>query len=582
MRRCGGQAVGAGVAQARTSRGTPHGPAGHAAGCSGVDHGAAATAAAAARPRQTTRDASGDRARRSASRRPRRGLSRTSHQPAGGRGVGGPLHRQRAVGEPDHDESPGARHGAVPDQQPVAVVQRRLASTGPGRTASPTTPDAAGTTRLSWSPARGVVSQAVTISDPRSDDREDQRCSRDLFAPTIEVSAHCDLPVRRLRPAQARIEAESIKAIIAKVADNDDPDFRTRAILIKEQRSELVKHHLWVLWTDYFKPPHFEKYPQLHTLVNEATKLAGATGTKGAHGRRQGRRAARQDRRDRRDLLGDQEGLSGARLDVALRDQAAAGRGAALPGPEPRLRLCAAISPRPTGTAKVRTDQLLGPRPQDRPPAPTSRCACRPTAPTSPCCARRPPASPPGSTSPSTTSRTCGSRSARPARWCCPRPRPRSRPGVPRSSCGPGSSTVSVSRRRASAPRQPDYDSFAWQVLTTLADHALTADADGDQLTVTLTVRLEHRRTPWSDDEPADTTPSHGPSGPRDRRGDPTRSAELFVVLARRRAPPRRARSQARDEPGARCTCRWSSTARAGSATAASRSRTWSRSARSG
>ncbi|MDN5745481.1 MAG: superoxide dismutase, Ni, partial [Nocardioidaceae bacterium] len=37
-----------------------------------------------------------------------------------------------------------------------------------------------------------------------------------------------------------------------------------------------------VLWTDYFKPPHFEKYPQLHTLVNEATKLAGAAGTKGA------------------------------------------------------------------------------------------------------------------------------------------------------------------------------------------------------------------------------------------------------------------------------------------------------------
>ena len=104
---------------------------------------------------------------------------------------------------------------------------------------------------------------------------------RSLFAPTIEVSAHCDLPCGVYDPAQARIEAESIAAIIKKVADNDDPDFRTRAILIKEQRSELVKHHLWVLWTDYFKPPHFEKYPELHTLVNEATKLAGASGTKG-------------------------------------------------------------------------------------------------------------------------------------------------------------------------------------------------------------------------------------------------------------------------------------------------------------
>ena len=103
-----------------------------------------------------------------------------------------------------------------------------------------------------------------------------------FIAPTVTVSAHCDLPCGVYDPAQARIEAESIKGIIGKVADNDDPDFRTRAVLIKEQRAELVKHHLWVLWTDHFKPPHFEKYPQLHTLFNEATKLAGATGAKGS------------------------------------------------------------------------------------------------------------------------------------------------------------------------------------------------------------------------------------------------------------------------------------------------------------
>ena len=99
------------------------------------------------------------------------------------------------------------------------------------------------------------------------------------FAP-VEVHAHCDLPCGVYDPAQARIEAQSVKAIIEKVADNDDPDFKVRATIIKEQRSQLVKEHLWVLWTDYFKPPHFEKYPQLNTLVNEATKLAGAGGTK--------------------------------------------------------------------------------------------------------------------------------------------------------------------------------------------------------------------------------------------------------------------------------------------------------------
>ena len=103
-----------------------------------------------------------------------------------------------------------------------------------------------------------------------------------LFTPTTVVHAHCDLPCGVYDPAQARIEAESIKMIIQKVGENDDHDFQTRAILIKEQRAELVKQHLWVLWTDYFKPPHFEKYPELHQLFNEATKLAGATGVKGS------------------------------------------------------------------------------------------------------------------------------------------------------------------------------------------------------------------------------------------------------------------------------------------------------------
>ncbi|MWA06400.1 superoxide dismutase, Ni [Actinomadura sp. LD22] len=114
----------------------------------------------------------------------------------------------------------------------------------------------------------------------RNEGRESQVFK--LLRPKTTVSAHCDLPCGVYDPAQARIEAESVKAITEKYAANEDPEFRARAILIKEQRSELVKHHLWVLWTDYFKPPHFEKYPQLHQLFNEATKLAGASGTKGS------------------------------------------------------------------------------------------------------------------------------------------------------------------------------------------------------------------------------------------------------------------------------------------------------------
>ena len=118
------------------------------------------------------------------------------------------------------------------------------------------------------------------MSDMR--ERESMRLLTRLLAPKSVAHAHCDLPCGVYDPAQARIEAQSVKAIAEKYAANEDPAFRARALVIKEQRSELVKHHLWVLWTDYFKPPHFEKYPQLHQLFNEATKLAGAGGTKGS------------------------------------------------------------------------------------------------------------------------------------------------------------------------------------------------------------------------------------------------------------------------------------------------------------
>ena len=105
-----------------------------------------------------------------------------------------------------------------------------------------------------------------------------------MFArrPVPTVSAHCDLPCGVYDPAQARIEAQSVKGCMEKYHGSSDPDFKARAVLIKEERSDLVKHHLWVLWTDYFKAPHFEKYPQLNQLFNEATKLAGASGTKGS------------------------------------------------------------------------------------------------------------------------------------------------------------------------------------------------------------------------------------------------------------------------------------------------------------
>ena len=106
-----------------------------------------------------------------------------------------------------------------------------------------------------------ILSRLLTLADRTS-------------APA-RVRAHCDLPCGVYDPAQARIEAESVKGIQEKYQDSDDPVFRDRAIQIKEERADLVKHHLWVLWTDYFKPQHAEQYPDLHQRFWEATKLAG-------------------------------------------------------------------------------------------------------------------------------------------------------------------------------------------------------------------------------------------------------------------------------------------------------------------
>lgn len=94
------------------------------------------------------------------------------------------------------------------------------------------------------------------------------------LAPRTVVRAHCDLPCGIYDPEQARIEAESCLRIIERYNANEDPAYRTRAIAIKEERAELVKHHLDVLWHDYFKPEHLGTVPNLHELFWNAAKAA--------------------------------------------------------------------------------------------------------------------------------------------------------------------------------------------------------------------------------------------------------------------------------------------------------------------
>jgi nickel superoxide dismutase len=108
-----------------------------------------------------------------------------------------------------------------------------------------------------------------------------------LTAKNLEIAeAHCDAPCGVYDPAQARIEAESVLQLTKKILkrpEGDDAQAHaayqntlTRFITIKETRADLAKHHLLVLWTDYFKPQHLEKYPELHDLFWKTGKLCSA------------------------------------------------------------------------------------------------------------------------------------------------------------------------------------------------------------------------------------------------------------------------------------------------------------------
>ena len=94
------------------------------------------------------------------------------------------------------------------------------------------------------------------------------------LAPRVVAHAHCDIPCGVYDPAQARIEAESCYRIIEKYNASTDDLFRARCIAVKEKRAELTKHHIDVMWHDYFKPDHLAKFPDLHDVCWKASKQA--------------------------------------------------------------------------------------------------------------------------------------------------------------------------------------------------------------------------------------------------------------------------------------------------------------------
>lgn len=106
--------------------------------------------------------------------------------------------------------------------------------------------------------------------------------------PAPEVQAHCDGPCGVYDPASARIAAEAVLSMTKKLIALELPDSGnkqaviaynntfSRYVAIKEEQAHLAKTELLVLWTDYFKPQHLEKYPDLHDTFWKAAKLCSA------------------------------------------------------------------------------------------------------------------------------------------------------------------------------------------------------------------------------------------------------------------------------------------------------------------
>ena len=87
--------------------------------------------------------------------------------------------------------------------------------------------------------------------------------------------AHCDLYCGVYDPAQAKIEAMSVLKIAEKYAESTDDVFKARAIALKEERAEDVKHHLMVLWADFFTADHRKEFANLDDLFWRAIHQAG-------------------------------------------------------------------------------------------------------------------------------------------------------------------------------------------------------------------------------------------------------------------------------------------------------------------
>ena len=131
-----------------------------------------------------------------------------------------------------------------------------------------------------------------------------------LFRPVVTAYAHCDLPCGVYDPAQARIEAESVKAIMEKYQGNDDPVFRTRALHHQGAAGRARQASPVGAVDGLLQAAALREVPAAARAVQQGDQGGRARRRQGFGRPGRGPGAARPDRRDRHDLLGDQEGVT--------------------------------------------------------------------------------------------------------------------------------------------------------------------------------------------------------------------------------------------------------------------------------
>ncbi len=91
------------------------------------------------------------------------------------------------------------------------------------------------------------------------------------------ASAHCDIPCGIYDPITAQIAAVTVVRMMDLMADleskggekgKDYFNTMSRYIEVKEEHAEKAKHEIRVIWGDYIKAPHLEKFPDLHAITH--------------------------------------------------------------------------------------------------------------------------------------------------------------------------------------------------------------------------------------------------------------------------------------------------------------------------